>query len=46
MLERSAIENRDAFSIARTLQTAFEQHCVTAPQPRQSRPAADSRGRD
>jgi putative YphP/YqiW family bacilliredoxin len=34
MLERSAIENRDAFSIARTLQTAFEQHCVTAPQPR------------
>jgi putative YphP/YqiW family bacilliredoxin len=34
MLERSAIENRDAFSIGQTLKTAFEQHCVTAPQPR------------
>jgi putative YphP/YqiW family bacilliredoxin len=34
MLERSAIENRDALSIAHTLQAAFERHCVTAPQPR------------
>jgi putative YphP/YqiW family bacilliredoxin len=33
MLERSAIENRDALSIAHVLKAAFEQHCVTAPQP-------------
>jgi bacilliredoxin len=34
MLERSAIENRDAFSIAQTLQAAFDQYCTTAPLPR------------
>jgi putative YphP/YqiW family bacilliredoxin len=34
MLERSAIENRDALSIAQALTSAFEQHCVTSPQPR------------
>jgi bacilliredoxin len=33
MLERSAIENRDALSIAHTLKAAFDAHCVTAPQP-------------
>ncbi len=33
MLDRSAIESRDALSIAQTLKQAFEQHCVTAPQP-------------
>jgi bacilliredoxin len=33
MLERSAIENRDAVSIAQTLKTAFEQHCASVPQP-------------
>jgi putative YphP/YqiW family bacilliredoxin len=34
MLERSAIESRDAFSIAQTLQAAFDKYCTTAPQPR------------
>lgn len=34
MLERSAIENRDALSIAQTLKTAFEQHCAPVPQSR------------
>jgi hypothetical protein len=33
MLERSAIESRDALSIARMLTAAFDEHCVTAPQP-------------
>jgi len=33
MLERSAIESRDALSIAQMLQAAFDRHCVTAPQP-------------
>src|SRR5437667_12376633 len=34
MLERSAIESRDALSIAQTLQAAFDKYCTTAPQPR------------
>jgi bacilliredoxin len=34
MLERSAIESRDALSIAQMLTSAFERHCVTATQPR------------
>ena len=34
MLERSAIENRDAGSIAQTLKAAFDTYCTIAPQPR------------
>jgi bacilliredoxin len=34
MLERSAIENRDAFSIAQLLASAFDTYCTTATQPR------------
>jgi len=34
MLERSAIESRDALAIASMLGTAFETHCATTPQPR------------
>ena len=34
MLERSAIESRDALSIASMLTAAFDKYCTTAPQPR------------